>query len=126
MLQALDTPPTPIVQPKDGATYAAKLTREDGRIDWYQDAALLDRQIRALNPWPGTFTSLDGVVLKILAASLASGAGVPGTAIGADLTIACGQGALRLARVQAPGRAAMSADAFLRGRAVPAGTVLGR
>ncbi len=126
MLQALDTPPTPIVQPEDGATYAAKLTRDDGRIDWHQDAALLDRQIRALNPWPGTFTRLDGVVLKILAASLASGTGAAGTAIGADLTIACGQGALLLARVQVPGRAAMSADAFLRGHAVPAGTVLGR
>jgi len=126
ILQALDTQPTPIVQPEDGATYAAKLSRDDGRIDWRQDAARLDRQIRALNPWPGTFTSLDGVVLKVLAASLAPGTGAPGTVIDADLTIACGQGALRLIRVQAPGRAAMAADAFLRGRAVPPGTVLGR
>lgn len=126
ILQALDTQPTPIVQPEDGATYAAKLSRDDGRIDWHQDAARLDRQIRALNPWPGTFTSLDGVVLKVLAASLAPGTGAPGMVIDADLIIACGQGALRLIRVQAPGRAAMAADAFLRGRAVPPGTVLGR
>ena len=125
VLQALSAPPDPVAQPEDGATYAAKLTRDDGRIDWSQDAAVLDRKIRALNPWPGTFTSLEGTVLKILAAIPVAGIAAPGTAIESDLTIACGLGALRITRVQAPGRAAMPADAFLRGRAVPAGTQLG-
>ena len=125
VLQALASPPAPVPQPADGATYAAKLHRDDGRIDWRQDAAALDRKIRALNPWPGTFTRLHGEVLKILSATPVDGAGVPGTTIDADLTVACGEGALRLTRVQAPGRAAMQADAFLRGHPVLAGTALG-
>ena len=125
VLQAIAAPPAPVAQPEAGATYAAKLVRDDGRIDWRHDAAALDRQIRALNPWPGTFTGLDGAVLKILAATPVAGSGVPGTVIDADLTVACGAGALRLLKVQAPGRAAMPADAYLRGRAVAVGTVLG-
>ena len=125
ILQTLDYPPAPRAQPADGATYAAKLTRDDGRIDWSQPAELLDRKIRALNPWPGTFTSLDGAVLKILAAIPVAGSAAPGTALDDALTIACGIGAVRLIRVQAPGRSAMPADAFLRGHAVPAGTRLG-
>ena len=125
ILQTLDHPPAPRAQPADGATYAAKLTRDDGRIDWSQPAELLDRKIRALNPWPGTFTSLDGAVLKILAAIPVAGSAAPGTALDDALTIACGIGAVRLIRVQAPGRSAMPADAFLRGHAVPAGTRLG-
>jgi methionyl-tRNA formyltransferase len=125
VVQAIAAPPAPVAQPEEGATYAAKLARDDGRIDWRRDAAALDRQIRALNPWPGTFTTLDGAVLKILAATPVMGSGVPGTVIDAGLTVACGAGALRLLKVQAPGRAALPADAYLRGRAVAAGTVLG-
>ena len=112
-------------QPADGVTYAPKLEREHGRLDWTQDAAALDRRVRAFDPWPGTFTTLDGAVLKVLAAVPAAGSGPPGTVLDGTLTVACGTGALRLTRVQAPGRAAMDAAAFLRGRAVPAGTVLG-
>ena len=117
--------PEPTPQPTDGVTYAPKLEREHGRLDWTADAADLDRRVRAFDPWPGTFTALDGVVLKVLAAVLADGAGPPGSVLDNALTVACGRGALRLTRVQAPGRAAMDAAAFLRGRAVPAGTVLG-
>ena len=125
VLEVLDTTPAPVAQPEDGASYAAKLTREDGRIDWRLDAAALDRRVRALNPWPGNFTVLDGDVLKVLAAAPAAGGGAPGTVLDDALLVACGQGALRLLRVQAPGRGAMAAEAFLRGRQVPAGTVLG-
>jgi len=129
VLRALDEDPAPVAQPDDGATYAAKLSRDDGRIDWSRDAAALDRQVRALNPWPGTFTLLDGVVLKVLAARPERGQGVPGSVLDSALLVACGPGegggALRLARVQVPGRAAMAAADFLRGRAVPAGTRLG-
>ncbi len=56
-----------------------KLTREDGRLDWSRDAAALDRQVRALNPWPGTFTTLAGVLLKVLEAEPEPAAGTPGT-----------------------------------------------
>jgi methionyl-tRNA formyltransferase len=125
ILRALDERPAPVPQPAEGATYVAKLTREDGRIDWTLGSDELDRRIRALNPWPGTATVLDGQPLKILAAVPAEGAGAPGTVLDAHLTIACGSGALRAERVQRPGRAAMAAEAFLHGTRVPPGTVLG-
>ena len=119
-------------QPEQGVTYAPRLTREDGRIDWTHDATAIDRQIRALTPWPGTFTTLaDGTVIKI-------GAGVivtdtdeterppsPGTVLDDRLSVACGSGAIRLTSLQRPGRGMMEADAFLRGQAMPAGSCLG-
>ena len=80
--------------------------------------------MRALNPWPGAFTTLDGDTLKVLAAHEEPGAGEPGTLLDNMLLVATGQGALRLTRVQAPGRAAMQSDTFLRGRRVTAGTRL--
>nr|WP_283949633.1 methionyl-tRNA formyltransferase [Limobrevibacterium gyesilva] len=125
VLRALAEAPAPAPQPAEGATYAPKLTREDGRIDWTRDAAALDRRIRALNPWPGTFTTLDGEVLKILAAAPAEGSAAPGTVLDDGLLVAAGSGALRLTRVQAPGRAALDAAAFLRGRRIAPGTRLG-
>jgi methionyl-tRNA formyltransferase len=126
VLRALDDDPAPEPQPAAGATYAPKLTREDGRIDWSRDAAFIDRQVRALNPWPGTFTHWAGATLKVLACAPAEApAGAPGTVLDGRLTVACGQGAMRLLRVQAPGGAAMDAGAFLRGHALPAGAVLG-
>lgn len=119
-------PATP--QPEDGVTYAQKLTREDGRINWQESAIAIDRRIRALTPWPGTFTLLeDGMVLKI-------GAAVPlpqhthsakaGTVLDDKLTVACGEGAVQLTRLQKPGRGMMEAEAFLRGHPLPPGTVL--
>jgi methionyl-tRNA formyltransferase len=117
ILRALAEDPAPVKQPEDGVTYAAKLTREDGRIDWSRDAAALDRQVRALNPWPGTFCGLGGEILKILAAAPVAGSGAPGSVLDANFTIACGQGALRLLRVQRAGRPATDGAAFLRGAA---------
>ena len=124
VLRVLDDWPAAIPQPETGATYAAKLAREDGRLDWRRDATMLDRQVRALNPWPGTFCQLGTDVLKILAAEPASGTGAPGTVLNEAFTIACGDGALRLTRVQLAGRGAQAADAFLRGHKVPPGTML--
>jgi methionyl-tRNA formyltransferase len=125
VLRALAEAPAPMPQPETGATYAPRLTRADGRIDWSLPAAVLLRRIRALNPWPGTFTSFGTVMLKVLAAEPAPGAGPPGTVLDGRLAVACGDGAIRLARVQLPGRAALDAAAFLRGRPVAAGTMLG-
>jgi methionyl-tRNA formyltransferase len=126
ILRALDEDPPPRPQPDQGATYAPKLTREDGRIDWADDASTIERRVRALNPWPGAFTSLAGEMLKVLAAAPAQGAGTPGTVLDERLSVACGGGAaLRLLRVQRPGRAALDADRFLRGHPVPPGTRLG-
>ena len=124
VLRALAENPPPRPQPEAGVTYAPKLTREDGRIDWTHSATEIDRRIRAFTPWPGTFSTLDGETLKILSAVPADGSGAPGTVLDARLTIACGSGAIRLVRVQLPGRQAMDADALLRGRPIPPGTVL--
>ena len=125
ILRALDEAPQPVPQPEQGATYAPKLTRGDGHIDWTESAAALDRRVRALNPWPGTFSQLGGETLKILAAQPEAGTGAPGTTLDDALLVACGDGALRLTRVQAPGRSALEASDFLRGRQIPAGTQLG-
>ncbi|WP_428542376.1 methionyl-tRNA formyltransferase [Rhodopila sp.] len=126
ILDALATSPAPAPQPEAEATYAAKLSRQDGRIDWRESAAVIDRRIRAFDPWPGTFTSLAGAPLKILAARPAGGSGTAGTVLDDGLTVACGSGAVRLTRVQLPGRAPLDADAFLRGHPVPPGTLLGQ
>ena len=124
VLHVLKDWPDAVAQPDAGATYAAKLNRADGAIDWTRDSGALDRQVRALNPWPGTFCYLGHEVLKVLEAEPAAGSGAPGTVLDEALTVACGTGALRILRVQRAGRGAMPADAFLRGHAVPPGTIL--
>ncbi len=116
----------PKPQPVEGATYAKKLTREDGVIDWRRPAAVVERQVRAMTPWPGAFFEHGGTRFKVLAAeaSLPDTRKVPGTVLDDKLLIACGEGALRLRRVQREGRAAMDAEAFLRGFPLPPGTLL--
>ena len=120
ILAVLEHPPPPVPQP-DGATYAPKLTRADGRIDWTRPAAQLDRQVRGLTPWPGTFATLGTETVKILRAAPAPGEGAPGLVLDDRLLVACGGGALRLLRLQRPGRPAMDADALLRGAPIPPG-----
>jgi len=124
ILRALAEIPPPVKQPAEGVTYAPKLSRADGHIDWTNDAASLDRRVRALNPWPGTEFHLGNERIKLLAARPEAGSGEPGTVLDNALLVATGAGALRLLRIQAPGRAALDADAFLRGRPIPAGTSL--
>jgi len=119
----------PQPQPAAGVTYAAKLARDEGRLDWRQSASALDRMVRALNPGPGTFFELGGERIKLLACEPAAGRGEPGTALDDAGLIACGPdsepGALRLLSLQRPGKGAMPAAAFLRGHPLPKGTVLG-
>jgi methionyl-tRNA formyltransferase len=124
ILRALAENPVATPQPEEGVTYAPKLAKEDGRLDWAQPAEVLARRIRALNPWPGTFFMLKGEAIRISAAALEAGHGSPGEALDDAGLIACGQGALRLQRLQRPGRAAMPAEAFLHGLPIPAGTRL--
>jgi methionyl-tRNA formyltransferase len=111
-------------QPEDGVTYAHKLAKDEGRIDWRRPAAEIERQVRGLNPWPGVWCELNGERLKVLAAEPATGGGAPGTMLDDALAVACGEGALRLTRVQRAGKAPMSAAELLRGFAVPKGSVL--
>ena len=121
-LRRLDEGALPATQqPAAGVTYAAKLTREEGRLAWSEDAAALERKVRAFTPWPGAWFETGGERVKVLAAKLAGGSGAPGTIIGPGLTVACGSGALRLTRVQRAGRAAMDDEAFLRGFKQPPG-----
>jgi methionyl-tRNA formyltransferase len=119
ILRALAEDPPAIPQPAAGVTYAPKLTKEDGRLDWTLPATALERRIRALNPWPGTFFSAGGEQIRILAARVEAGSGMPGTLLDNAGLVATGDGALRLLRLQRPGRAAMDADALLRGFALP-------
>jgi methionyl-tRNA formyltransferase len=113
------------VQAEDGVTYAKKILKDEARIDWSQSAAQIDALVRGLSPWPGAFTEVKGERLKVLFAEPVSGKGAPGEVIGDDLTIACGDGALRLKRVQRAGSKVMAADELLKGFALPVGTKLG-
>ena len=126
ILEAIEGNFSPVPQPDVGVSYAPKLTRADGRIDWSRPAVELDRQVRGLVPWPGAFTELTGELggetLKVLEARPEDGTGAAGVALDDRLLIACGTGALRLLRVQRPGRGPMAAEAMLRGSSVPAGT----
>lgn len=115
---------SPRPQPEDGVTYAAKLTRDEGRIDWTESAEMLERKVRAFNPWPGVWCERDGERLRVLAASVHDGTGAPGTVIAAPLVVACGDGALSLDRVQRAGKSAMSAEDYVRGTPAPTGTAL--
>ncbi|MBK3802604.1 methionyl-tRNA formyltransferase [Azospirillum brasilense] len=127
---------TAVPQPEAGVTYAAKLTREDGRLDWTRDAAYLERQVRALTPWPGCWfdapTPTGGVErIKVLKAEPAPAStndarkAAPGTLLDDRLTVACSDGAVRLTLVQRPGKAPVDGAALLRGFALPVGTSLG-
>lgn len=88
------------------ACYAHKLSKDEARLDWSRPAVELERQIRALHPWPICHSSLSGEAVKVHAAQLADGTGAPGTILDAGkdgLRVACGQGALLLTRLQLPG-----------------------
>lgn len=98
------------VQDDSLATYAHKLNKDEARLDWTRPAVELQRLIRAFNPWPICHSTLNGEALKVHAAELGEGSGAPGTLVSADkqgLTVACGQGALRLTRLQLPGGKAL-------------------
>lgn len=108
-----DLKPTP--QPADGATYADKITAADAHLDWRNPANHLDRQVRAFAPWPGTWFDHQGKRIKVRAATPVPGQGAPGQVVAPPLTVACGDGALRLETLQREGKAPMAAEAFVRG-----------
>ena len=140
---------TPRPQPAEGVSYAAKLEREEGRLDWSRPAAVLECAVRALDPWPGTWFQHRDERIKVLAAAVADGSGAaaagrqpdPGLVLpdagssagsggesgagGEGLTVACGEGALTLLRLQRPGRTPADAAEFLRGYPLAPGSRLG-
>nr|WP_256476294.1 methionyl-tRNA formyltransferase [Siccirubricoccus soli] len=125
ILRALAEQPPQVPQPEDGVTYAPKLSKADGKLDWSLPAPALDARVRALNPWPGTFFQHQGEAIRLLEAEPAEGAGPPGTMLDAAGLVACGTGALRLKRLQRPGRGPLAVGDFLRGFPLPPGSVLG-
>ena len=110
------------------ATFCKKLAKEDGRFDWKEPAAALERRVRAMNPWPGASTRLpSGADLFVWRARVVDGSGAPGTVLeaGKRLVVATGEHALELDEVQLAGRRPLPAHEFLRGARLPAGAHLG-
>lgn len=118
----------PVPQHESGVTYAAKLSKEDARIDWRLPAEQLTRKIRAFNPVPGAWTLLNGETVKIWLAEAIALKGNPGEVLRADsdgLLVACGQGAVKIRELQRAGARRMDAATFLSGLKIPVGTQLG-
>jgi methionyl-tRNA formyltransferase len=110
-----------VPQPEDGVTYAKKIERHEARLDWRRDAASLDRVVRALDAW----FEHAGERIKVQESAVERGGGAaPGTVVDDRLGIACGEGILRPLRLQRAGRGPADLDAFLRGFAIPRGTLL--
>ena len=127
MVQVLSDLPSfePIPQPEDGVTYAAKISKDETRIDWSRPAVELVRQVQGLAPFPGAWFETNGERVKLLKAAAGHDAqGVPGEVLDDCLNVACGEGYLRLLLVQRAGKAAMTAGELLRGFAIPKGTIL--
>ena len=118
MLVKGDAPRTP--QDSTLATHAPKLKRDDGKIDWTESAEVIERKIRAFNPWPGAFMRVRRGSLKIFSGSVVNAIGTPGQILRSDneLVIAAGNGAVRLNEVQLEGKRRMTAAEFLRGHSV--------
>jgi methionyl-tRNA formyltransferase len=106
---------TPQPQPGAGVTCAAKIDKAEARVDWTRPAAEVDRLIRGLSPFPGAWSEIGGDRVKLLLSEPVEGAGAAGTVLDDQLAVACGAGAVRLLRLQRPGRAPADAPEFLRG-----------
>ena len=111
-------------QPESGVTYAHKIDKSEARIDFTQDAVLIERQVRAFNPVPGAFFEHDGQRYRIHAANIVDASGNSGTVIDDRLAIACGAQAVRPVLIQRSGKPAMKLDDFLRGNTIAKGTRL--
>lgn len=117
--------PTP--QDPSRVTFAPKIDKDGGRVDWSAAAAAIDRQVRAMTPWPGGWVPWEGGPLKLLDVVPVEGRGAPGTILSLDpLVVACGEGAVALARVQAPGRKAVRGADFANGARLVVGATLRR
>ena len=123
---------TPVVQKEELATYAGKITKDMGNIDFAKSAVTIERLIRGLNPWPSAFTHYKGKILKIWEADVVSECAnaenpVPGTVIAMDkesFTLATGEGALKIRSLQPEGKKRMSCAEFMRGYEVKVGEAL--
>lgn len=122
-MKALEQGALPLVpQPADGVTYAAKIDKDEARIDWTRPAREVLRHIHGLSPFPGAWTEvmIDGQPqrIKLLRCKPTGGSGQPGALLDDKLAIACGSGAIRIVELQRAGKQPMSSDVFLRGTAL--------
>ena len=111
-------------QPDTGVTYAEKISKDETRIAWSKPAQNVHDHIRGLSPFPGAWFEMEGVRVKVLRSTLTPGSGASGTVLDDQLTIACGDGAVRLLELQRAGKQAMKAEDFLRGNALKRGARL--
>jgi methionyl-tRNA formyltransferase len=114
-------------QPEEGVTYAGKIDKNETRIDWTRSWKEVHDHCRGLSPFPGAWFELSGAQparIKALRTTRGEGSGAPGTVLDDRLTIACGDGAVRLVEVQRAGKQPMKAEDFLRGTKVAPGTRL--
>ncbi|MCB1432150.1 MAG: methionyl-tRNA formyltransferase [Alphaproteobacteria bacterium] len=111
-----------VAQPEEGVTYAKKIDKAEARIDFAGSAVAVRNHIHGLSPFPGAWFEVNGTRIKVLNCETTNAAAAPGTFADDALTIGCGNGAVRLLRLQREGKGAMDAETFLRGFAIPAGS----
>jgi methionyl-tRNA formyltransferase len=111
-------------QASDGVTYAAKIDKNETRIDWRKPWQAVHNHIRGLSPFPGAWCEFEGQRLRILRTTRGDGSGVPGKVLDDKLTIACGDGAIRIVELQRAGKGVVTAEEFLRGAKLAPGTTL--
>ena len=111
-------------QPEAGVTYAHKIDKSEARVDWTKSATDIDRLIRGLSPFPGAWTALGDERLKLLSSRTTDASGSPGMVLDDQLTVACGDGAVQLLRLQRAGKGPQDAQTFLRGFPIAPGTQL--
>src|SRR5262249_12590342 len=111
-------------QPGEGVTYAAKIDKNETRIDWGRPWQQVHDHARGLSPFPGAWCEIGGARVKVLRTTKGDGAGAPGTVLDDQLTVAWGHGAVCSLGLQPAGKRAMPADEYLRGARVAPGTVL--
>ena len=114
----------PVPQPADGITYAAKIEKQEAKLDFSRSAEEVERQVRAFNPAPGAYFEHEGERIKVLGAEVSEFTGEPGMVLDHGLAIACATGSLAPTLVQRAGRAAMRPDELLRGFVISVGTKL--
>ena len=114
----------PRAQSEEGVTYASKIDKAEARIDFNRSAIEVERQIRAFNPAPGAYLEHAGERIKVLSAAVMELSGAPGEVLDGQLTIACGDGAIRPLAVQRAGRGVMTSNELLRGFSIDIGTRL--
>ena len=113
-----------VAQPDEGVTYAAKIDKAETKLDFSMPAEAVERQVRAFNPAPGAWFAFEGERYRVLAADIIATHGAAGTIMDDQLTIACGVHAIRPTLIQRAGKPAMPTADLLRGKAIPAGSIL--